>query len=41
MYTMNDNSTTHAISLLTFMAYKYSELQVSIVTQKLSHKASC
>jgi hypothetical protein len=35
------NSTIHATCSLTFMAYKYYELQVSSTTQKLSCKAGC
>ncbi len=38
---MSCNSTTDAIYLLTLAAYKYSELQVPSITQKLSCKASC
>jgi hypothetical protein len=30
----------HATCLLTLMAYKYNELQVSFAIQKLSYKAS-
>jgi hypothetical protein len=41
IYTMSYNFVTHAICPLTFMAYKYNDLQVSSVTQKLSCKASC
>jgi hypothetical protein len=41
IYTMNCNSTIHATYLLTFMAYKYNELQVSFAIQKLNYKASC
>ncbi len=37
---MNCNFTTHVICLLALMMYKYSELQVSSATQKLSCKAS-
>jgi hypothetical protein len=40
-YTVSCNFATHAICLLAFMTYKYSELQVSFVIQKLSCKASC
>jgi hypothetical protein len=35
------NFVIHATYLLTFMAYKYNELQVSFITQKLNCKASC
>ncbi len=34
------NFATHAICLLTLIAYKYNELQVFSATQKLNHKAS-
>jgi hypothetical protein len=32
---------TQATCLLTFIAYKYSDLQVSSTTQKLNCKANC
>jgi hypothetical protein len=32
VYIMSCNSAIHATCLLTFMAYKYNELQVSFVT---------
>jgi hypothetical protein len=38
---VNCNFATHATYPLTFMAYKYNELQVSSITQKLNCKASC
>ncbi len=41
IYTMSYNPTTHATCWLVFMAYKYSELQMSSTTQKLNCKASC
>jgi hypothetical protein len=41
IYTMSYNFTTHATCLLKLMVYKYSELQMSFITQKLSCKASC
>jgi hypothetical protein len=41
IYTVSYNFVTHAICLLTFMKYKYNELQVSCATQKLNCKASC
>ncbi len=37
---MNCNYTTCAIYLLTLVAYKYSELQVSNAIQKLKRRAS-
>jgi hypothetical protein len=40
IHTVNYNSTTHSICPLTFMAYKYNELQMSSTIQKLSCKAS-
>jgi len=36
VYIMNCNFTIHAICLLTLMAYKYIEFQISSVIQKLS-----
>jgi hypothetical protein len=41
IYMMNYNSTIHATCLLALTMYKYSELQMSSTTQKLSCKASC
>jgi hypothetical protein len=41
IYTISCNFATHATCPLKFMVYKYNELQVSIVTQKLSCKVSC
>jgi len=41
IYTASYNYATHATCLLTFMVYKYSELQMSFATQKLSCKANC
>jgi hypothetical protein len=41
VYMVNCNSTTHAICLLALSTYKYSELQMSSATQKLSCKANC
>jgi hypothetical protein len=41
IYKVNCSSTIHATYLLTFMAYKYIELQVSFAIQKLSYKANC
>ncbi len=41
VYTMSRISVTHATCLLTFTVYKYNELQVSFVTQKLSCKTIC
>jgi hypothetical protein len=41
IYTVSCNFVIHAICLLKLMMYKYSELQVSGVIQKLSCKASC
>jgi hypothetical protein len=41
VYMVNYNYVIHAISLLAFMAYKYNELQMFSITQKLSYKASC
>jgi hypothetical protein len=38
---VNCNVTTHATCPLALMAYKYNELEVSDVTQKLSYKANC
>ncbi len=38
---MSCNSITHVIGPLTLIAYKYSELQMSFVTQKLNYKANC
>jgi hypothetical protein len=40
IYMANCNFTTHAAHSLTFMVYKYSELQMSSTTQKLSRKAN-
>jgi hypothetical protein len=40
VYTVSCNFVTHASCLLKLMVYKYSELQVSDATQKLSCKAS-
>ncbi len=37
---MSCNFATHAICLLEFTTYKYSELQVFIATHKLSCKAN-
>jgi hypothetical protein len=41
IYMENYNFTIHAICLLSFMVYKYSDLQVSSAIQKLSYKVSC
>jgi hypothetical protein len=41
IYTMSCNSTIHAICLITLTSSKYVELEVVIVTQKLSCKANC
>jgi hypothetical protein len=41
VYTMSCSPTTHATCPLAFIAYKYSELQMSFTIQKLSFKASC
>ncbi len=38
---MSCNSTTHATYPLALTTYKYIELQVSFVTQKVSYKVSC
>jgi ABC-type arginine/histidine transport system permease subunit len=38
---VNCNSIIHAICSLSFMMYKYSELQVSCATQKLNYKVRC
>jgi len=38
---MSCNSTIHVTCPLAFTTYKYNELQVVIVTQKLNCKASC
>ncbi len=38
---MNYNFVTHATCSLTFVTYKYNDLQVSFAIQKLSCKASC
>ncbi len=40
-YMVNCNFVIHATCPLPLMTYKYSELQVSFVIQKLSCKASC
>jgi hypothetical protein len=40
VYIMSCNFATHAICLLEFTTYKYSELQVFIATHKLSCKAN-
>jgi hypothetical protein len=40
IYTMNYNSATCVTCSLTFIAYKYIELQMSSIIQKLSCKAS-
>jgi hypothetical protein len=40
IYMVNCNFATHATCLLELMTYKYSELQVSVVTKNLSCKAS-
>jgi len=40
IYTVSCNFATQATCLLTFMVYKYSELQVSSITQKLNYKAN-
>jgi len=39
IYTVSYNSTIHAICPLTFTMYKYNELQVSFIIQKISCKA--
>jgi hypothetical protein len=41
IYMVNCNFTTRVTCLLKLVAYKYSELQMSFATQKLSCKASC
>jgi predicted Zn-dependent protease len=41
VYMVTWNCTTHATYLLTLTTYKYSELQVSSITQKSSCKANC
>jgi len=41
IYMVSYNFVIHAICLLTLTMYKYNELQVSFVIQKLSCKASC
>jgi hypothetical protein len=41
VYMVSCNFATHATCLLKLMAYKYSELQASFATQKLSCKANC
>ncbi len=38
---MSYNFVVHATCLLALMTHKYSELQMSSTTQKLSCKASC
>ncbi len=38
---VNSNFVIHATCPLTFMVYKYSKLEVSFATQKLSCKTSC
>jgi hypothetical protein len=40
VYIVSCNFTTHSTCLLTLMAYKYSELQVSFVIKKLHCKAN-
>jgi hypothetical protein len=40
VYTMSCNFTTHVTYLLTFMTYKYSELEVFSATQQLNCKGS-
>jgi hypothetical protein len=40
-YKVNCNCAIHATCPLALMMYKYSELQMSCETQKLSCKASC
>jgi len=41
VYMVNCNFVIHATCLLTLMMYKYNELQMSFITQKLGCKASC
>jgi hypothetical protein len=41
VYMVSCNFAIHAICLFTHMMYKYSELQMSSPTQKLSCKANC
>jgi hypothetical protein len=41
IYMVSYNFATHAICLLALTTYKYSELEMSFTTQKLSYKASC
>ncbi len=41
VYIVNCNFTIHATFLLTFMAYKYNEFQMSSAIQKLGFKGSC
>jgi hypothetical protein len=41
IYTASYNFATLATCLLTFIVYKYSELQMSFAIQKLSCKANC
>ncbi len=41
IYIVNCNFTIHATFLLTFMAYKYNEFQMSSAIQKLGFKGSC
>jgi len=41
VHIMSCNFIIHATYLLTFMAYKYNEFQMSNAIQKLSCKASC
>jgi hypothetical protein len=41
VYIVSCNFKIHATCLLTYMAYKYSEFQMSSLIQKLNCKASC
>ncbi len=41
VYTVSYNFAIHPTCPLTFMVYKYSELQVFDVIQNLSYKANC